>query len=141
MNDSKRLLILVLGGALVVALAAIFQEPAKADTGSEGATRIERGSYAAMRKVAVSSTTGTALWSASRKRPDGLCYNNSSTTIWVGTVTATMNGKLHSNITEGFPLLSSSTFRLDGSFTGALAATCDVEVTACELRCLDGLVQ
>ena len=139
-KDTGTLMLMVLAGLVVITLAA-FQEPAKADTGHEGATRVERGSYGSMRKVAVSSTTGTNIWTASVKRPDGLCFNNTASTIWIGTVTATVNGALHSNIVEGFPLLSSATFRLDGSFTGTLAATCEVGTAACELRCLDGLVQ
>ena len=112
-----------------------------ADTGHEGATRIERGSYPEMRVVSISSTTGTNIFVANTKRPDGLCRNNSSVTVYVGTNTATTHGSYHANIVSGFPVLSSETFKLDGSFTGSLAATCDVGAASCEFRCLDGLVR
>lgn len=123
--------------ALVVVLCAGFS---RADTGHEGATRQEIGSYGATGVVTGSSITGTAFADATVKRPDGAYFNNTASTIWVGTTTATFQTG-HSNITLGFPVLSSSTFGLGGSFTGTWAFTCDVGVAACEIRKLEGLVR
>lgn len=112
-----------------------------ADTGHEGATRIERGSYNNTRLVSGSSATGTEFFAASVKRPDGICRNNSGSTVWIGTVTAAQRDTTHSNILYGFPILSTETFKLDGSNTGAWYFTCNSGVSACEFRCLDGLVR
>ena len=111
-----------------------------ADTGHEGATRIERGSYMDVRIISVTSTTGTAFFAASVKRPDGRCYNNSASTIWVGTVSATAQTN-HPNIQNGFPVLSSTTFNLDGSMTDAIYGTSDSGVGTLNVRCIDFLVR
>jgi hypothetical protein len=123
------------------ALVALFGGSflVSADTGHEGAARIERGSYNDVRKVTLSSTTGTALWDASVKRPDSVCYNNSASTVWIGTVSASEFTLAHPNIAEGFPIVSSGTFSFDGSHTGAVYATS--EAAAAEMRCFDGLVR
>ena len=133
-----RLLFLIL--AAVIGMG-IMSDNIKADTGHEGASRREMGSYAETRLVTLSSSTGTNLFGASVSRPDGMCFNNTSGTIWIGTTTATATAVPHSNMRMGFPLLSSSTFRLDGSFTGTIAGTCDAGVLSCTLRCVDGLVR
>ena len=111
------------------------------DTGHEGATRIERGSYPEMRVVSLSSVTGTNIFPTSTKRPDSICKNYGSTIIFIGTNTATTHGSTHANIVSGFPIESSATFKLDGSFTGYFSATCDQGVSSCQMRCLDGLVR
>jgi len=118
-----------------------FAIPVLADTGHEGAVRTERGSYADTFKVTGSSTTGTNIFSVKTKRADGTCFNNTSSTVWVSTNATTQHNTTHSNITFGIPVLSSSTFPLDGNFTGSLAMTCDIGVASCEFRCLEGLVQ
>ena len=112
-----------------------------ADTGWDNAARIERGSYIAMRKVVGSSTTATALFAASTKRPDGICRVNGSYTVWIGTATGTITAFQHPNILLGFPVLSSETFKLDGSMSDDLYVTCDSGVSTCDVRCLDGLVR
>lgn len=132
-------LAMCLGGFLLGALSPVGK--AVADTGAEGATRIERGSYGDVRKVSVSSVAGTALWDASVKRPDSLCKNYSGSTLFIGTVTTTQDNTVHSNILNGFPVAASDTFKLDGSFTGVLYGTADVEVASIDVRCLDGLVR
>lgn len=126
---------------ILVAILALFcGSIAGADTGHEGATRVEIGSYIETAVVAGTSVTGTAFITASVKRPDGVYFNNTSTTIWIGTTTATAQTN-HSNTTIGFPVLSSATFRLSGSMTGTLAFTCSNGTGACEIRRLEGLVR
>ena len=135
MNDLLKpiLLIAIMWGGLYAT--------ARADTGHEGAVRKEIGSYINVRRVTGSSTTGTEFIAASIKRPDGSFINNTASTIWVGTVSATQNNTMHDNIRGGYPVTSSQTFKLDGSMTGNAYFTCDVEVAACELRLIDGLVR
>lgn len=123
----------------LVVIAAISSSP-KADTGMDMATRKELGSYAETAKVAGSSTTGTEFIAAGNRRPDGMYFNNSATTIWIGTTTATRNNQLHDNIQIGFPILSSATFSLNGAFRGSTAFTCDQEVAQCEVRSFEGKV-
>ena len=126
---------------LAVVLSFILPALSYADTGHEGATRKESGSYGDTRKVSGSSTTGTAFFSPTVKRADGTCFNNTSSTVWVSTDSTTQHNVVHSNIGFGFPVLSSSTFPLDGNFTGELDMTCDIGIAACEFRCVDGKVQ
>lgn len=111
-----------------------------ADTGHEGAVRKEIGSYINVRRVTLSSTTGTALWSADTKRPDGTCRAVGGYSIWIGTVSSTIQAN-HTNITEGFPVFSSETFKLDGSMTGVVYGTADTGVSSVDVRCVDGKVQ
>src|SRR3990167_1978561 len=125
----------------VVIVALGVSTALKADTGWDQAARIERGSYIAIRSISISSNTGTELFSDSVKRPDGLCFNNTAATIWIGTTSATLENVEHSNITNGFPLLSSSTFKLDGSMSGTVYATGGIGQSAQNVRCIDGLVQ
>lgn len=125
--------------ALVFVLLGTFS--LYADTGHEGATRKEIGSYVNVRSVTLSSTTGTALWDADTKRPDGTCRALGGFAIWVGTVSATVNGQAHTNIANGFPVFSSETFKLDGSMTGVVYGTADTGVSSVDVRCVDGKVQ
>ena len=129
---------LILTALMVVGLGAVGM----ADTGHQGAVRTEKGSYTEPRRVTGSSYTATAMWDASIKRPDGICRVNGDYTIWLGSATdTTRDNVLHPNISEGFPVLSSETFRLGGSMTGSQYFTCDEGVSTCEIRCLDGKVR
>lgn len=126
---------------IALILSLILPGLGYADTGHEGAIRTERGSYADTRKVTGSSVTGTAFYTGTVKRADGTCWNNSSSTIWVSTNNTTQHNTTHSNINFGVPVLSSSTFPLDGCYSGELDMTCDVGIASCELRCIDALVR
>ena len=133
----------LLAGLVVAAVVMAAVGGARADQGWDAAMRIERGQYPAMRKVTGSSVAGTAFFDADMKRPDGLCVNNTGTTVWIGTVSATQRGDstfLHDNINFGAPLTATATFSLDGSFTGLWYFTCGPTVATCEMRCLDGKV-
>lgn len=117
---------------------------ASADTGHEGAVRIEQGSYPNMFKYTGSSVAGTAFISATVKRPDGVCRNNTASEVWIGSVSATQRGDgsfLHDNINFGQFLKASETWTLGGSFTGAWYFTCAPTVATCEIRCSEGRVQ
>ena len=114
--------------------------PSSADTGHEGATRIERGSYMETAVVTGSSITGTAFINSSVKRPDGAYFNNTASVIWLSTVTAT-HQTAHEAFRIGFPIASSATFSLDGSMTGTMAFTCNQTVATCEVRRIEGKVQ
>ena len=127
--------------AIVGLFAVGIIGPAIADTGADLATRIERGTYLAVRKVTADTVKGTALFESSNLRPDGMCRNVSGYTVYVGTVSANEGGaSTHSNEVNGFPVLHNETFRLNGGYRGALYATCNSATASCELRCLDGLV-
>lgn len=119
--------------ALAICLLAA---PAFADHDIKAAT--DRGTYIEPTKVAGSSVTGTAFISANVKRMDGLLFNNTATPVWVSTVSATQHGVEHSNITNGMPVLSSGTYRLDGIMSDALYFTCNVGATTCEVRVHEG---
>ncbi len=119
----------------------ILSFSALADTGHEGATRREEGSYGQTFVVTGSSNSGTAFANSTVKRPAGLYLNNTGSTVWIGTTSATMNGTTnHENIRIGIPLVSSATINM-ASFTGAWYFTCNTGVTTCEMRSLEGLVR
>ena len=139
-KEAKQAALVVFGTICLAVLVSLFGT-ARADTGHEGAVRTELGSYGAMRLVYPSSTTGTAIMSATVKRPDSTCFNNTANAIWIGTVTATVNGRYHDNIVLGMPILSSTSFHIGGSYTGEWDATCAPGVSTCEMRCLDSLVR
>lgn len=103
------------------------------------------GNSMTVASVNVTSFTGTALWSAAANRPDGVLFNNSAFTIWIGTDSNAYNSigtasPQHPNITNGFPVLASSTFRLDGSYTGTMYGTADVGAATLNIRILNGQV-
>lgn len=127
---------------LIAALIFTSFSKVQADTGSEAATRKEEGSSITVASITLSSTTGTSIWAASRNRPDGVLFNNSAFTIWIGTDSLTYNGVTHPNITNGFPVASSGTFRLDGAMSGAVFATSDTAAGAASVnvRVLSGSV-
>ena len=122
-------------------VAAVLVSQSFADTGHEGAVRKESGTYGQVFKVTGSSVAGTSFFSATVKRADGTAFNNTSSTVWIGTITDTQNNRIHDNIEEGYPLLSSATFMLDGNFTGIWYFTCDSGVASCEVRTVEGRVQ
>ena len=129
----------ILGVLFSVSAPLVFK--AQAQQAYQKAQRIERGRYGGTYLVSGSSVAGTALISPNVMRPDGLCRNNGSTTIWIGTVTATQHNTIHDNVRTGIFLKSSDTFTLDGSFTGEWDMTCDTGVSACEMRCAEGLTR
>lgn len=148
MDDMKALKKLVWVGCLAALgafiIPAMVPTPAPADTGHEGAVRIEQGSYGQMFKYSGSSIAGTAFVSDTVKRPDGMCRNNTATEVWIGTVSATQRGSasfLHDNINFGQFLKSSETFTLGGSFTGSWYFTCAPGISSCEVRCVEGRVR
>lgn len=124
--------------AVAVFATACYINFVSADTGHEGATRIERGSYVQTRVVSISSFTATEFIPASVKRPDSICKNVSAYTIHIGSAAT---GVILRDI--GLPIGASEYFKIDGSLTGpvhALGAD-GVAATAVQVRCLDGLVR
>ncbi len=99
---------------------------------------LDRGTYIKTAVVVGSSVTGTALIAINPLRMDGKYFNNTATAIWIGTTTATIQAN-HSNITMGFPVLSSATFILDGIMSGAASFTCTSGIATCEVRSYEGL--
>lgn len=126
MNKSNILLILF--------LVAGFGYIAHGDTGFEGASRVEAGSYLNTTQVTVSGTVTTQIVAANLKRPDMTCRNNSAFTLWVGSNTA--NSDLYR---IGFPVISSETFNT-GAFIGGVFGQGD-NSNAVDVRCWQGLVQ
>ena len=127
--------------ALLSALAVIglSGSMSKAIADSEMRVSIDRGTYPENYRVSITSIAGTEFLAAGGNRMDGVCFNNSASTIWIGTTTATQHLKEHANITLGIPWLASSTFRLDGVNSSAWAATTDIGVASADVRCLGTL--
>ena len=125
--------LLFFGGLAASNLARIVY----ADTGTEGAQRIEVGSYAETRVILVSSSAATEITNgASVKRPDQTCRNNSAYTLWIGSNTT---GTDLSRV--GFPVISSETFKL-GALTGQVYGLADSAAAGTvNVRCWDGLVR
>lgn len=112
-----------------------------ADTGHEGATRTESGSYIETRRIIISSTAGTSLFAATVRRPDGNCrVLAAGNVIYLATTSATQNGRTHANIQVGYPVYSTETIKL-GSMTGDMLATAGIEQSNVEVRCIDFLVR
>lgn len=141
MNRELKDVMIGISAVIIPIALAIGYNVSHADTGHEGATRKEIGSYADVRRVTGSSVAGTEFFSASIKRPDGSIVNNTASTIWIGTMSATQHNTMHDNIRSGYPVTSTQPFKLDGSMTGNLYFTCDVGVASCEVRAIDGLVR
>ena len=130
-----------LGLFVAFALLAIVGQ-LRADTGSLNAVRKAIGNAANTYQFTGSSFTGTTFFVAESTRPDGVGFNNSSTIVWVGSVTATtLLTVIHNNIARGLPLSASSYFRLDGSFLGSLNFTCDANIPACEVRTFESVTE
>lgn len=122
---------------LILALMALaLAGPAFADHDLKVA--IDRGTYIEPAKVTGSSVAGTAFFSAAVKRMDGIAFNNTATTVWLSTTSATQDNVTHANIGNGFPLLSSATFSLNGIMSDALYFTCNAGTASCEVRVLEG---
>ena len=115
-----------------------FGSYARADHDQKAA--IDRGTYIQTAVITGSSVAGTAFAaSGSGKRMDGIYVNNTGSTVWIGSTTATLNGGTHSNITTGIPLAANATLSLGGVMSGELAFTCGIGVSTCEMRRLEGL--
>lgn len=109
-----------------------------ADTGHESATRIERGSYIQSRSITLTTFTATEFIPASVKRPDSLCKNYSSYTVFIGSATTPATYL----VTIGLPVGASEYFTLDGSMTGSISAIAEEAAGAtAKIKCLDGLVR
>lgn len=139
MNESKmtKLCAFVLGLAVLIQGFGPFQ-PAQAQQGWESAVRILEGEYVSPRVVTGSSVAGTAFWPATKLRPNSICRVNGAYIVWVGSVSSTLNNQVHTNILQGFPVLSTETIT-SASLTGNAYFTCDPGVSTCEVRCLDSL--
>jgi hypothetical protein len=105
----KKILTLVLG---IVGFGMLFSF-LSADTGHEGATRIERGSYVQTRRVTISDSAATAFITATNRRPDTMCKNYTAFTVFIGSAAAGTTLNL-----IGLPLGAGEYFKVDGSFTG-----------------------
>ena len=116
----------------------LFSAVATADTGWEDAARIERGSYIETRLVTISTYAATEFMPASKKRPDSLCKNFSSFTIYLGSAAA---GITLAGDSMGLPIGTSEYFRIDGSMTGSISAIAEPSGTNVKIICLDGLVR
>lgn len=128
--------------AFILPFLVLFISQSEADTGHEGAARVEIGSYVETASITGTSRTPTALFSESIKRPDGLYFNNTASAIWISTVATSVTVELgHPAVAIGYPILSSATFRLEGSMTGSMTFICDGSAGTCNVRKLEGLVR
>ena len=91
--------------------------------------------------VTGSSIAGTAFVSAGNSSLDIALFNNTAVAVWIGTTATTIHGTNHSNVTMGFPVTASATFRLNGSMSGAMYVTCGVEVATCNLRVFEAKIK
>jgi len=130
----KKILTVIAG----IIIAGAFVGISPADTGHEGATRIERGSYVQTRAISISSSVATEFIPASFSRPDSLCKNVSAYTVHIGSAAS---GTVLRDI--GLPIGASEYFRIDGSMTGSIHAlgADGIATSAIQIRCLDGLVR
>lgn len=83
------------------------------------------GNYLETYTTPVSSTTATLFIDGANgvKSSNIDIFNNSPMTLWIGTNTATLR-------VTGFPILSSTTFTLDGTHTGSVYGLMDAGATA-----------
>jgi len=136
----KQIFKAVIGLAAYMAVISVFSFIGHADTGHLKANRKAVGGQINTAAITGSSTAGTNFFTAISTRPDGFAFNNTSTTVWIGSVTAAATaGTVHNNISRGLPVLSSATFTLDGSLTTNLAFTCEATISTCEMRVLEGI--
>lgn len=79
------------------------------------------GNYVETYSTTVSTSAATLIvTSASAIKSANIdIFNNSAYTIWVGTNTTTL-------MTTGFPILSSKTYTVDGTYTGDIYGLADV---------------
>ena len=106
-----------------------------ADTGWEGATRIERGSYISTKRVEFTDSAATVFLSATVKRPDGICKNYSAYTVFIGSAAA---GTSLRDI--GLPVGASEYFKIDGSYTGEMSVIAEAGGSG-SMACLESKVQ
>ena len=112
------------------------------DTGASKAVRKAVGNAVETSVLTGSSYTGTNFLVARSTRPDAVMFNNTATTVWIGSVTATtLTTVVHNNIMRGLAVPASAYFDIDGSLTSALAFTCNKDVSTCEVRVLEGVTQ
>lgn len=100
-----------------------------------------KGHYVQTFVINPSSSTSVSITDADPKLYDLAVVNLSTHTIFIGTTNATIHNGEHSNITFGFPVLSSGTFRIDGKFSDGLYATCNQPMAACPIRVIKFLVR
>lgn len=124
--------------SMLLAVLTFLAVWASADHDSKTAT--DKGSYVATAKITGSSIAGTAFLSADIKRMDAVVFNNTSSTIFVGTTSLAIAvvDSTHSNILIGVPILSSATFSPQGILSDNLYFTCNSGVATCEVRVLEG---
>ena len=123
---------------IVVMAISVICGSLMADTGWEGAQRIERGAYVQTRSITITTYTATEFMPSTVKRPDSLCKNYSDYTVFIGSATSPATYL----ITIGLPIGASEYFKLDGSMTGSIAAISEAAAGSAtvKIKCLDGLV-
>ena len=132
---------LFLGFIAMAVCIGLIDSVVQADTGHEGATRTESGSYMETRRIIISSTAGTSLFASNVRRPDGNCrILAAGNVVYIGTTSATQEARTHANIQVGYPVYSTETIRLN-SMTGDMLATAGIEQSNVEVRCIDFLVR
>ncbi len=131
----------ILSGMLLLACILAELMAPTAEANYQMTTRNYVGSYIQTYVVSGSSDTGTAILTGNSKRADSMCFNNTSSTVWIGTTSTSIPMDEHSNIEIGFPIISSATFSLGGAMTDLMYLTCNTGVSACELRCMEGLTR
>ena len=114
--------------AMVFGFAVVAMSQSAYDTG----VWLQKGQYSAFRKISLAATAGTLIWSADTQRPDSICRNNTAVTVWISSVTTTEAFSI------GFPVLSSETVKLGGSYSGSIYGLCNSGT--CDIRCWDGKV-
>lgn len=99
------------------------------------------GSYIETAVVTASSAVPVAVMPASVKRPDALCTNSDTTTVWISSMSAATHGAAPYAHTIGFPLVAGQSLAVGGKMTGAMYMNCATTVASCSIRCLYGLVR
>jgi hypothetical protein len=99
------------------------------------------GSYIETAVITASSAVPTAVMSASLKRPDALCANNGTSTVWISSMSAATHGSTPYAQTIGFPLTAGQSLAIGGKMTGPMYMNCADTVASCSIRCLYGLTR
>lgn len=137
MKSEIKFLVGVFGMAVAVFLLGhLFDPLARADTGWEGAPRLEEGRT--FENYAVNCPTGTArqILGATVRRPATAIFNNSGYVVWLAGTTSS------ATVAIGFPVLSSGTFSFYGN-VGSLDCIADAAAGAggVNLRVIRGMSQ
>ena len=105
---------------LILFLALLFPSLAFADRWDAAVSK-NAGNSIVTFSVDVSSIAAVAVTDSSYAVQAAVIdiFNNTAFTLWVGTNTTTLQG-------TGFPILSSTTYTTDGTFTGTLYGSLDV---------------